>query len=183
MYNWKRRQNRSKQFLEVIGRHRKGEMNTSDRKLAEMIISQYCVWTQKSSQYHLTGTTKGKSVKNGEDRKMKNPYRNQIDYVMLEKDHRIFLEDAKAYSGVETPIAQKSVKARLHFQWYELNPGQNALSLCIWKKFENNYHETLKLVNNKTVHEKWTNVVNVCTEAAEQVIGRKTPGKRVKKES
>lgn len=32
----------------------------------------------------------------------KNPYRNQIDYMMMRGTHRKFVEDARSYNGIET---------------------------------------------------------------------------------
>ena len=43
----------------------------------------------------------------------KNPYRNQIDYIMMRGRHRKFVEDARSYNGIETFTAHRLVKAKL----------------------------------------------------------------------
>ena len=124
--------------------------------------------------------------------KQKNPYRNQIDYIMMKKQHRQFLCDARSYSGIEIYTDHRLVKAKLDIRWYKLKPSKTTNRIKIEdlnnqenkKKYQEKITEHLQEINtaNTTAQEKWTNIVKVCTEAAEEVVGRKERSKKSENE-
>jgi exonuclease III len=127
------------EFPEVIGRYGKGEMNSSGRILAEMLMKNEMILCNTLFPHKMAHRTTWEAPerkqehkdKNGEIRR--NPYRNQIDYIMTRKKHRRFIEDARSYSGIETYTDHRLVKAKLNIEWYKMKPPKNKSKLKIEK--------------------------------------------------
>jgi hypothetical protein len=59
----------------------------------------------------------------------RNPYRNQIDYIITKTEHQRFVENSRSYGGTETSTDHKLVKATIRFAWWKMKtsklPTQN----------------------------------------------------------
>ena len=184
------------EFPEVIGKYGKGEMNTNGRTLAETCMRNEMILCNTQFPHKMAHRTTWEAPmrkiehkdKNGEIRR--NPYRNQIDYIMMWKKHRIFLEDARSCNGIETNTDHRLVKAKLNIKWYKIKTKPNMSKLNVEKlknpEQRSEYHkritEALKGNEANTPQEKWSNIVKTCINTAEEVVGRKTRSKKSENE-
>ena len=90
-----------KEFPAVIGRYGKGEMNSSGRALAEMLMRNDMILGNTMFKHKMAHRTtwegpQGKNPhKNKDGETRRNPYRNQIDYIRMRKSHKMFLSNAR----------------------------------------------------------------------------------------
>ena len=118
------------------------------------------------------------------------PYRNQIDYILTKNNHKILVEDSRSYGGTETSSDHKMVIARFHLTWWKLNTRKenkeikyNLDNFNINGKindYKNNINIQLEnsIPGNLSTDEKWEYISKVCNKAAEEVLGIKTPYSR-----
>ena len=112
-----------KEYKENMGRHGKGLINSSGKRLLEMCKKNNLFITNttfKHKKTHITTWTapyREFITYNGEDRR--NPIRNQIDYIIMRNEHRKFVTNARSYSGIETYTDHKLVKTEVKFEWYK----------------------------------------------------------------
>ena len=175
-----------KEFPDVIGRYGKGEMNTSGRILAETLLRNNMILCNTMFPHkicHRTTWQAPERVQDHNDRngdRRRNPYRNQIDYLMLKKEHQTFVNDARSYSGIETFTDHRLVTAKINIKWYKMKAQKTTPKLNVEKlrdegyrkkyqdKIKGNIEEVKQAI---TVQEKWTSIVKVCKKAREEVVG------------
>ena len=65
----------------------------------------------------------------------RNPYRNQIDYILVRIKHRALITNSRSYNGLETFTDHRLVKANLNINWqlvkYNTKKRQSASSINI----------------------------------------------------
>ena len=49
----------------------------------------------------------------------RNPYRNQIDYILVKTQHRNMLQNSRSYSGMNTSTDHRLVVANMKLTWYK----------------------------------------------------------------
>ena len=89
------------EYPESIGHYGKGAINSNGKYLAEMCMRNGIVLTNTMFKHKMSHRTtwEGPSRineqldKNGEVRR--NPYRNQIDFIMMRNTHRLFIQDSR----------------------------------------------------------------------------------------
>ena len=54
----------------------------------------------------------------------RNPYRNQIDYVLTKTKHKEFVNESRPYNGFETSPDHKLLKAKFQIKWYKTKTNQ-----------------------------------------------------------
>ena len=110
----------------------------------------------------------------------KNPYRNQIDYIIIRKKHLSQAQDARSYSGIITSTDHKLVKASFRIKWYKIKyikpkhkPKTERLrEETIGKAYKEKTNELLQeyAKQDETPQDKWTKICRACHEAAELII-------------
>ena len=102
----------------------------------------------------------------------RNPYRNQIDYVMVKTEDRYLIQDSRSYGGITTNTDHKLVVTNLKLEWWKKRPtSKSEPRINIGKlndlKIRSEYQaEVTKVFESKTDfidnQEKWTHLVNSC---------------------
>ena len=52
----------------------------------------------------------------------RNPYRNQIDYIMTRTQCKTLVTDSRSYAGFETSTDHRLVTASFRLEWYKMIP-------------------------------------------------------------
>ena len=52
----------------------------------------------------------------------RNPYRNQIDYIITRTQYKALVTDSRSYAGFETSTDHRLVKASFKLEWYKMKP-------------------------------------------------------------
>ena len=94
-----------------MGKFEKGELNSNSEHLLELVNRQNLVLTNTLFD-QVTGNKR-------------NPIRNQIEYIIMKKEHRIFVQDSHSYSGIETSTDHKLVMAILKIDWKNKTPAKS----------------------------------------------------------
>ena len=171
---------------EVVGRYAKGDKtSTNGQHLIEIcyrndLILLNTIYKHKMS--HRTTWTSNLTPKFPR----KNPYRNQIDFIIIRKKHLTQAQDARSYGGITTSTDHKLVKASFKLTWYkvkyhkpERKPQTGKLrDKDIGQAYKEKANELLKEYSKKdeTPQDKWTRICQACHEAAETTIPK--PDKR-----
>ena len=71
----------------------------------------------------------------------RNPYRYQIDYIMVHKKHMIFVQNARSYGGINTESDHKIVITKMSIQWYKMKTTKFAPKINI-SKLREKEHQT-----------------------------------------
>ena len=115
---------------DTMGKYGKGKLNSSGKCLLDYA---------KENELYLTNTTfKHKMChrttwicpqRNGNHNHhdcaiRRNPYRNQIDYVLTKTKHKEFVNDSISYNGFETSSDHKLLKAKFQIKWYKTKINQ-----------------------------------------------------------
>ena len=113
----------------------------------------------------------------------RNPYRNQVDYILVKNRRDIQVTDSRSYGGIKTKSDHKLVMATLQTKWpYSKKPKSNIDQINYEKisdsmKAEEYKNVAEQLFLNKpaatTNQQRWTNIVECSLTAAKQVFGLK----------
>ena len=115
----------------------------------------------------------------------RNPIRNQIDYILIDKRHLQFVTNSRSYNNIHTKSDHNLVIMNIKLELSILNRPKKDLSQEInvenFKKSEctNSYKNKVIEIQNKTTvksannNEKWFNVVSTCNEAGKETLGTK----------
>ena len=128
------------------------------------------------------------TTKNGEIRK--NPVRNQIDYILIDKRHLRFVTEARSVNNIQCDSDHNLVVMHMTIQLSRINAPKKALNPEIncenfkLPEYTNNYQQKVtELHNTQTTQvsasadERWTTVVNRCNVAGKEVLGLKEKSK------
>ncbi len=168
------------EYPEAIGTYGKGEMNSNCRQLLETVttIEMYLTNIQKHAEHF----DKYGNV-------IRNPYRNQIDYILTRKQYKSRVTDSRSYSGISTVTDHRLVPVTLKREWYKAYPPKdNIITMNIGKLQEPKHRERYKKdVENIslttpliTIISRRRNGMSTCIKTAEKVLGKKTSQNRVK---
>ena len=116
------------------------------RILAEMLMRNELILTNTIFPHKMAHrTTLESPMKNTGNRK--NPYRNQIGYVIMRKSHRIFINDSRSHNGLQTFTDHRLVRTKLDIKWYKMKKEktQSKLNIDLLKEKENKTQYNLKV--------------------------------------
>ena len=131
------------EFPGNMGKFGKGLINSSGRILLEFLAKQDMFLTNTTFNHHIAHRTTWTAPerinqhisKDGTPRR--NPYRNQIDYVIVKKNtHRSFVTDSRSHGGISTYTDHKLVKATITFTWWRKKYIQPVTSKIYIEKLE-----------------------------------------------
>ncbi len=191
-------------YKENMGKYGKGMINTNGEHLLEMaaknelLLANTMFYHKKAHRTTWVCPERRNEHRTAQGEIRRNPYRNQIDYVIVKKDHKIMLQDARSYSGIETNTDHRLVKTTMKIEWYKVFEKKNKekkLNLLklktqdIREKYQTqtklNYEEREKEKDPEeyqTPQEQWNNITNACLTAAKEILGSTERGKRINDE-
>ena len=154
-------------------------MSDNGRKLAEMrqrnnLILLNTVFKHKMA--HRTTWTSPKQPKTPR----RNLYRNQIDFILIRKQHLCLATNARSYGGTTTTSDHKLVKTNFNIKWHEIKFNKQtaspdhtqlrnpAIKFAYTEKVKE--HLINKRKENETPQEKWTRICDACHQAAKEII-------------
>ena len=176
-------------FSENMGKFGKGQINSNGRYLLETIAKHEMLLTNTTFDHkmaHRSTWTCPERInphkdKNGNTRR--NPYRNQIDYILINNKFRCFVTNSRSYSGIETETDHKLVKANLNIQWWKKHQPKPSNNIKInLHKLENlderrKYHDKVQENHQKKSatedpQMKWNNIIHSCKTAGNETLGQ-----------
>ena len=180
-------------YSENMGRFGKGELNSNGAFLLEYAKEFDMFLTNTNFKHKMchrttwTAPVKIEKHKHHDGTERKNPYRNQIDYIIVKNQHKRLVEDSRSYSGTDTNSDHKMVLTKLKLDWWKIKTRsktsckvdidkfneeqkviqyKNELTINIGKNIQN---------GNISVDNKWDNIVKLCKETGKSVLGNRKP--------
>ncbi|XP_071965609.1 uncharacterized protein [Antedon mediterranea] len=172
-----------------MGQHGKGTINSNGIALLEMAMRHKLLLTNTMFEHKMSHRTtwvmpvrvKPHNEKDGTPRR--NPYRNQVDYIMIRKRNFNFVTNSRSYSRVDVETDHRIVKTQLRLQYFKMKPKKKCRIIDVenlnertnQEKYQNKVKESLdtdKLTNVDTF-KRWGLIADVCKDAAIHVVGFK----------
>lgn len=187
------------QFPMNMGKFGKGKLNKNGEFLLECALKNELIITNTLFQHKMSHRTTWECPQRIVDHKdqitgtiRKNPYRNQIDYILVRIKHRSLVTNSRSYSGIETYSDHRLVKTNMQIKWnkvkffhgskntnHHINVQRLQDPVCrqlyseaVVKLLEGRSTSTKK---TETAQEKWDIVKTACIKAGETIIGKKPP--------
>ena len=171
-------------YPENMGRYGKGMANTNGEHLLEFARRNNLILTNTTFKHKLTHRTTWTGTKPANRR---NPVRNQIDYILVRRNHRIFVNDSRSYSGTTTHSDHKIVIADMEINWHMKTPDiksktnkQTAVEKLHEEKYSTEYKDILlqkitelDITNITNPQEKWNSIVESCKSSSLEVLGHR----------
>ena len=185
----------------VIGSHAKSHINKNGEMLLEFAEMHDLKITNTFFKHKPAHSTtwkcpekRGQVTDSRTRTTRKNPYRNQIDYILTKNSANIQILDSRSYGGFTCNSDHKPVISKIKIAWKYTKPKTNKTEKQINSQAINKTKETriqyqtlitekLKTTNPSTVQQKWNNVVNITKEAAIEVAGYKQRKKTSKRQN
>ena len=122
----KQKQVKMNSYPENMGKYRNGRLNTNGRCLLEYAKENYMILTNtmfNHKMYHrTTWTAPDRITYNHHDgNPRRNPYRNQIDYVLIKNTFRRLIYNSRSYGGFETNSDHKAVIMNMKLAWSKMS--------------------------------------------------------------
>ncbi len=178
-----------------MGRYGKGTANTNGEHLLEFARRNNLILTNTIFKHKLTHKTTWTGTKQANRR---NPVRNEIDFILIRRNHRIFVNDSRSYSGISTYSDHKMVIADMYINWHMKTSGikpKTNKPTAVEKLHDANYSTeykdiilqkltTLDITNITNPQEKWNSIVETCRSSSLQVlVHREKPKANVRSET
>ena len=174
-------------YIENVGKFSKGEINVNGEYLLEFSKRHNLKITNtffKHKPCHITTWECPERIEKHLDSKSgkirNNPYRNQIDFIMIRNNQNIQVNNSRSYGGMRTKSDHKAVIVEINIRW-KYNKHQKSqpkvnYNLLHDQNYRNKYNNT---VNNllrecpkpSTTQDKWSNIVNITKKAAVETLG------------
>ena len=109
-----------------MGKFGKGHLNSNEEWLLDYAKENGIVLTNTLFQHKLahrttwTCTERINPHNSADGTIRRNPYRNQIDYIMTKVIHKQLITDSRSYSGISTSTDHKLVKAQFKLEWWKM---------------------------------------------------------------
>ena len=187
-----------KNFPENIGKFGKGNTNENGEALLEFSEENNLFITNTKFRHKMcnrtTWTAPFRNFKMSDGRERKNPVRNQIDYILVNKPFLRFVKNSRSYGGINTETDHKLVKMILHLQLYKLpkvnqdkSIKQIQLDNFAYIEKRNEYKEKLEKLERETDFDslnsesaKWEKIVELCKQAGLETLGEQSKNQAVK---
>ena len=173
-------------YPDVMGRFGRGKANSNGEYLLEFAKNNHLILTNTTFQHKMSHITTWTA--NFNHTKTNKPVRNQIDYILINKQHRYIVNDSRAYNNLYTSSDHKPVIASLTKKWFGKpnNDEKKEKPINVEKlRIPDNTHAYRELVadkinnfnNDAEPQEMWTEIVDVCRTSAREVVGVKSKDK------
>lgn len=170
----------TEQHADVVGNYAKGtEPSANGIHLIELCKRNNLITLNTFFKHKMAHRTTWTSPKTPVEPR-RNKYRNQIDYILIRRNHLCLAKDARSYGGTKTNSDHKLVKAEFEIKWHKIKfnhadrkPDHSELrNPDIKVTYENKVKELLG--SNKkeieTPQEKWNRICKSCHQAADETI-------------
>ena len=105
-----------------IGKYGRGnKTNSNGDFLLDLAYNNNLCLTNTLFNHKLSHRTTWTSPETSDDNNRRNPYRNQIDYIITKNMFRNIVLNSRSYSGIETYTDHNQVKAEIRFEWHRIN--------------------------------------------------------------
>ena len=131
-------------------------MNENGEALTEMCANNKLILTNTMYQHKMAHRTTWEIP--GPKPGRRNPYRYQIDYIIVKNSHRMMITDSRSYSGINTNTDHRLVMAKFNLEWHKLKKSNNRRIINIDNlKNENKKQEYQEIVREKLNHKNEQN--------------------------
>ena len=165
-------------------------MNSNGEHLLNMIRDNEMVLTNTLFNHRMSHRTtwtapeRISDIKHHDGSIRRNPFRNQIDYIVTKSKHRHLVMDARSYI-CETNPDHKLVKMKMRMEWWKLPKPRSKQKTLNTANFNNNNNikeeycmkvkgeiENMNPADeNENPNEKWNKLTVICKKCAEDTIG------------
>ena len=184
-------------YPENIGKYGKGHINSNGENLLDYAKENSLVLTNTLFPHklaHRTTWTCSERIQphnsSTDGTPHRNPYRNQIDYIITKQIHQKLITDSRSYSGISTSTDHKLVKAQIKLQWWKMSKQRTKTERIDVEKFkELGIIESYKSALNVTLDSAttddadpkhaWTRIGKICIETGISTLGKKTTSRRI----
>ena len=110
-------------YPENIGKYGKGHLNSNGEHLLQYAKENDLVLTNTIFPHKLSHRTTWTSIERNNNHLSsdgtvrRNPYRNQIDYILTKTLHKKLLLNSRSHSGISTPTDHNPVKTKIKLDW------------------------------------------------------------------
>ena len=184
-------------YKENMGKYGKGEMNSNGEHLLNTLRDNGMVITNNLFPHRLSHRTTWTAPERRSDTLhhdssiRRNPFRNQIDYIITKIGHKYLINDSRSYDGLETYTDHRLVKMTMKLQWWKLPRNQVKQKCYNTANFNNDeiradFKQKVKLgienlSQSENPNEIWNNLTEICKTSAEASIGFSKRGKQRQK--
>ena len=146
---------RYRNFKQNMGKYGKGKINENGRHLLELCKKHELFLTNTTFSHKLchrvtwTAPEKINDHSHYDGSVRRNPYRNQIDYIIMKCNQRQLVKNARSYNGIKTNTDHKLVNAEIKLKWWKIK----------YHKKRNEKINILK-INEKEQQEKYIKEIN-----------------------
>ena len=174
-------------YPEAMGRYGKGKLNSNGGYLLQfakinnlyLTNTHFCHKMAHRVTWIAPESIQGRNHYDGTPRR--NPYRNQIDYILTRNADKMLITDSRSYSGFETDTDHRMVIADIRMEWWRKETKRD-ISERINFEQDNNFQkineyqrkirETLVLNNSNNNPDKmWKNISEACIISAKETYG------------
>ena len=175
-------------FNKNVGTYGKGFINENGQHLLEFAKQQNLKLTNtffKHKPCHITTwecpSRSNKHLDSNSNKIRRNPYRNQIDYLMVKTNNNIKVYNSRSYGGMKTRSDHKPVIAEINISWKHIKTQKTSHKINYKmfldqdrnRKYTEAVHNKLQTQQNDTtsIQDEWTTIVNVTKQAAIETLG------------
>ena len=148
-----------KDYPECMGQYGKGQINENGTTLLELAqannlyltnttfnhkLSQRTTWEAPERHFSNTKDQNGnpKPLLGPDGKARRNPFRNQIDYIIVKQQHRRFIQDSKSSGNINTETDHKMVIMKINLAWRKMKKSKVEKSEKIKNKHEQFHKQT-----------------------------------------
>lgn len=177
-----------KDHQENMGKYGKGELNSNGKELLDFCNRQNLVLTNTLFRHKMAHRTTWESSLTNTESGRRNPYRNQIDYIMTRINQQHTILDSRSHNGLMTFTDHRLVRAKINMRRLYTRVNQKRRTIAIEQlrdpnisaKYavnvemkimdaEDNWNETRPM----SAQEVWDMIVKSNHQAAEEELVRK----------
>ena len=180
-------------YPSVIGKYGKGQTNNNGQQLIEMCSRNELYITNTFFDHKIAHRTTWTCPERVQDHKDKdgnirrNPYRNQIDYIMTRTQYNTLVTDSRSYAGFETSTDHHFGKASFRLESYKMKPKkdiQERLKItqlqthAVREAYQASVLKKMKtaeehIEDTSTPQKVWHNIVEACQTFGKEQLGIK----------
>ena len=179
-------------YGENMGRYGKGEVNSNGKELLEFCNRQNLVITNTLFRHKMAHRSTWESPVTTTDTSRRNPYRNQIDFILVRKEHQHTIRDARSHNGLLTFTDHRLVRTKINLRKLHAEKQKTKPKIALEKlqnqetrakyavsvemkimDYEDNWNEARQM----TAQETWDMIVNANQRSAEEVLGKRQRAK------
>ena len=189
-FNAKTKQNDSETRSSACGKYCKSSINQNGERLLDFAEMNNLKLTNTFFKHHPAHITTWQCpqrtqqiIDSNSGTVRRNPYRNQIDYILIRKTNNIQVNDSRSYGGFTCNSDHKPVIAKVVLQWKNTvteKLRERKINSQEINKSEESLEQYQQIVKEKllgvkgTIQNKWNLIKEATTSAAIKVAGYKS---------